>query len=73
MNLASDSYLFEHQQRLQFTDPERERMINEALVARRSHFHSQIVNFFQTLNHVRRIRIEVTFDYQESHPKTVGT
>lgn len=73
MNLAKESYLFEYEQRLQLANLDRRRMINEALVEQRHpRLITRIAKFFQTLNHLRRIRIEVTFDYQEMHPVTSG-
>ncbi len=74
MNLAEESHIFDHQQYSQsrFANLERERLIDEALAPHRSHILARISDFIQILNHVRRIRIEVTFDYQETSPETVG-
>ncbi len=69
-NLAQESHLFEHQQRHQFANLERQHMINEALVKLHPPILSRISKFAHTLNRVRRIRIEVTFNYQEPHLET---
>ncbi|MCP4423870.1 MAG: hypothetical protein GY803_05205 [Chloroflexi bacterium] len=72
-NLAKEAYLFEYEQRFQHHDLERRRLINEALSPQRQpHILNRISAFFQTLNHVRRIRIEVKFEYREAHPRTAG-
>ncbi len=70
-NLAKESYLFEYHQREQLAELEKRRQINAALPERRrSHVPAQFHNFWHTLDHIRRIRIEVTFNYQETHPET---
>lgn len=72
MHPAGESFLFEQEQRYRSAARERARKHSYLMTPRRPHLLTRIHKFFQVLNHVRRIRIEVTFDYQESRPKTAG-
>lgn len=69
-NPASESYRFDQfLENKHFGDLERERQIDEAYTGQREPLLSRIGRFFQVLNHVRRIRIEVKVDYIEVRPE----
>ncbi len=69
MHPAGESFLFE--QRLRAAK-KGQSMVNHRPVRHRPRLLVRINKFFQTLNHVRRIRIEVTFDYQEARPESAS-
>ncbi len=66
MHPAGESFLFDHEQGLRAAARERQLKTN-TVARRRPRLLTRIKNFFQMLNHVRCIHIEVTFEYQETH------
>lgn len=71
-NLAKEDYLFEHQQRVSLTNQDKQRVINEALAARQPRPLLRFKNLLRTLNHVRHIRIEVTFIHEDVRSEATG-
>ncbi len=72
MNQAKESFLFDHQLHLRSADLKRGRTLNRTFVKRRPRTLARINHFVHILNHVRRIRIEVTFDYKEVPTEAAG-
>ncbi|MEJ2747554.1 MAG: hypothetical protein P8183_06555 [Anaerolineae bacterium] len=74
MNILKESYLNEYRRQEQLANLEQKRQINEALTGTRRtrHILTQTGHILHILSHVRKIRIEVHFDYNEPQPKATG-
>lgn len=71
MHPAGESFLFEQEQKYRSAAQKREQMRSSFVGQHQPSLMARIGTFFHMLNHVRRIRIQVTFDYQETCPETV--
>lgn len=75
MDILKESYLREYQQRELLANLERKRQIHEALAAktrRSSHILAEISHLMRALGNARKIRIEISLDYNESQPETAN-
>lgn len=71
MHPAGESFLFDQEQKYRSVARKKEQTSGHLLDQQHPSIMAQIGNFFNMLNHIRRIRIQVTFEYQEPCPETV--
>ena len=65
MHPAGESFLFEQEQKYRSEKKKKAALNSHFLRQPQPSIATRLGNFLSTLNHIRRIRIQVTFEYQD--------